>query len=68
MTLHEKLKQARLDCGLSINDVSKKCGIFLGVLDILCLEKGVREPTPAELSELAKIYGKPIEFFVEEKK
>jgi len=59
----EKLKKARLDAGLKQSDAAQK--LKKPQSYISKIERGERRIDIAELKELAKIYKKSINFFVE---
>ena len=59
----EKLKKARLNAGLKQSDVARK--LKKPQSYISKIERGERRIDIAELKELAKIYKKSINFFVE---
>ena len=59
----EKLKKARLDAGLKQSDAAQK--LKKPQSYISKIERGERRVDITELKELAKIYKKSINFFVE---
>ena len=62
MNLGERLKIAREAIGYSQSHVAEKVGLK-GASAICELETGKREPKFSQLSKLAEIYHKPVEFF-----
>lgn len=64
MKLHEKLKYARKRCGLLQWSASEETG--LTQKRISAFENGKSEPKFSELVKLAKIYRKPVEWFLNE--
>ena len=57
-----RLKQARLDAGLTQVQVAERLGIRQTVVSKM--ELGERRIDPVELSRFAEIYGKPLDFFL----
>ena len=64
MALHERLRHARERVGLTQEQVAERIGVSAPSLS--AYEKGQREPSFAQLAKLAKVYHRPIEFFVSE--
>ena len=60
--LGDRLKEARRARGLTQEAVAKQLGILRTTL--VAIEKGARRILPAELIELAKMYGRPISEFL----
>jgi ribosome-binding protein aMBF1 (putative translation factor) len=58
----KRLRQARLDAGLRQEDVRRKIGIYQTYLSKI--ESGERRLDIVELEELARIYKKPMTFFL----
>ena len=63
MTLGEKLKQARLEAGLSQRQL---CGEEVTRNMLSQIENGVAMPSMGTLSYFARQLGKPVSFFLEE--
>jgi transcriptional regulator with XRE-family HTH domain len=63
MTLGEKIKQARLEAGLSQRQV---CGTEITRNMLSLIENGTARPSMTTLQYLAGQLGKPISFFLEE--
>jgi transcriptional regulator with XRE-family HTH domain len=60
-----KLKEARIKQGLTQNDAAKKFGV--GQSFISKVESGQYRLDIVQLKEFAKLYAKPISFFLREK-
>jgi len=58
----ERLKKARLDAGLGQVEAAKKLGKTQSYLSKI--ESGQRRFDVLQLKEFAKLYGKPLDFFV----
>jgi transcriptional regulator with XRE-family HTH domain len=61
--LVERLRQARAEAGLTQVAVAAALGVRQKYLSRI--ETGERRIDPIELKELADLYGKPIQFFLE---
>lgn len=59
----KRLKQARLEAALTQEDAAKLLGITQGIISKI--EIGERRLDIAELFEFAKIYQKPISYFID---
>lgn len=57
----KKLRQARLDAGLTQREVAAKLGRLQSYI-VKC-EDGTRRVDAAELFEFAAVYGKPVDYF-----
>ena len=64
MSLGEKLRQARLDAGLSQREL---CGGEITRNMLSCIENGTAQPSMRTLQFLAGRLGKPVSYFLEEK-
>lgn len=62
--LVERLKAARLEAGLSQVQVAEALGV--PQQHVSRVELGERRVDPTELAELARLYGKPLGYFLEE--
>ena len=62
--LGEKLKRARLSCGLTQGEVAERMGFARTTL--VAIEKGTREPPSQELLQLAEIYGRSVNEWMRE--
>lgn len=62
--LVERLKAARLEAGLSQVQVAEALGV--PQQHVSRVELGERRVDPTELAELARLYGKPLAYFLEE--
>lgn len=62
--LVERLKAARLAAGLSQVQVADALGV--PQQHVSRVELGERRVDPTELAELARLYGKPLGYFLEE--
>lgn len=60
----ERLRQARLDAGLTQEDVASRLGVRQNFVSKM--ETGERRIDPVELAELAELYGRAVGWFVEE--
>lgn len=58
----ERLKQARLDAGLSQEEVARRLGISQSIVSRA--ESGDRRVDVIELLAFAELYCKPLEFFI----
>jgi Zn-dependent peptidase ImmA (M78 family)/DNA-binding XRE family transcriptional regulator len=58
MVLGSRLRAAREDSGLTQAQAAVELGVSRPLL--IAMEKGTREPSPAELVRLAEIYGRPV--------
>jgi len=58
-----RLRQARQEAGFS--QVAAAAALKAGQKYVSRVETGERRIDPLELRELAKLYGKPLEYFVE---
>ncbi len=66
-TLGERLREARLEKGLTLEQVAERVGVRLNT--IWCYEKGKFRPSEPVFKLCVQIYGKPVEwFFGEEEK
>jgi len=61
--LIERLRQARAEAGLTQEAVAATLGVRQKYLSRI--ETGERRIDPVELKELAELYGKPLQFFLE---
>ena len=57
-----RLRQARLDAGLTQEEVGKRLGIRQNLVSKM--ELGERRLDPVELARFAAIYGKPVAWFL----
>jgi transcriptional regulator with XRE-family HTH domain len=64
MALHERLRHARKRVGLTLEQVAERTGV--SVPSLSAYENGHREPSFAQLAKLAKVYRRPVEFFLSE--
>lgn len=64
MALHERLRYARKQAGLTLEQVAERTDV--SVPSLSAYENGHREPSFAQLAKLAKVYRRPIEFFLSE--
>jgi transcriptional regulator with XRE-family HTH domain len=60
--LLERLKEARKAAGLSQEAAAEALSVYQKYISKI--ETGERRIDPVELQELARLYGKPIEFFL----
>ena len=58
-----RLRDARKECGLRQVDVAEKLEIHQ--VDVSRIETGERRIDPTELKELAELYGKPLDYFLD---
>ena len=63
MRFLERLRQARLDAGLTQDDVASRLGVRQNFVSKM--ETGERRIDPVELAELAELYGRAVGWFVE---
>ena len=59
--LGQRLKEARLEAGLTLTDAARRAGIEL--TSVWRYEAGQREPMAHVIYALAKVYRKPVEWF-----
>jgi Zn-dependent peptidase ImmA (M78 family)/DNA-binding XRE family transcriptional regulator len=64
MNLHERLRYARKKTNLTLSQVAQKADV--GQSSLSEFETGKREPSLAQLAELARAYNRPVEFFLSE--
>lgn len=64
MALHDRLRHARTKVGLTLEQIADRVGV--SVPSLSAYETGQREPSFAQLAKLAKVYHRPIEFFLSE--
>ena len=64
MALHDRLRHARKSTGLTLEQVAGRVG--MSVPSLSAYETGQREPSFAQLAKLAKVYHRPIDFFLSE--
>lgn len=60
----KRLKTARLEAGLTQDDVAKHLNVYMSYISKI--EHGDRRIDIIELTELAKLYRKPIDYFVQD--
>jgi len=64
MDIGKRLKSARQSIGYTLADVETKCGI--GASSLSDFENSKREPKFSQLSRLASVYRKSVEYFLQE--
>ena len=62
--LHERIMKARGSAGFSITEAAEKLG-FKNYQTLSSIEKGVRNITANELIEIARLYGRNLDYFFE---
>jgi len=62
--LHQRIVEARESAGFSITEAAQKLG-FKNYQTLSSIEKGARNITASELIEIARLYGRGLDYFFE---
>jgi len=63
LIIAKRLRQSRLDCGMTLQDVQAKIGV--SYQQIQKYENASNRVSAGQLWHIAKIYNKPIDYFFE---
>jgi Helix-turn-helix. len=61
--LHQRIVEARESAGFSISEAAQKLG-FKNYQTLSSIEKGARNITAGELIEIARLYGRNLDYFL----